>query len=76
MAGPAAEPEALGLPGILAAQTTNVLINGDFEDEPNWALGIDTDGSYTEMIEAQIPGWTIEPGHAAKGVGSGIQTLP
>ena len=52
-------------PAPLVAQTTNLLTNGDFENQPNWDLGIDGDGSYAEMVGDQIPGWTIESEHAA-----------
>lgn len=51
-------------PAVLVAQTTNLLINGDFENEPNWGHGVSYDGFYTALITNQIPGWTIEPDHA------------
>jgi hypothetical protein len=51
-------------PAILTAQTTNLLVNGDFENEPNWHNGVSQDNWYTALTANQIPGWTIEPGHA------------
>ncbi len=44
----------------------NLLVNGNFESEPNWgSTAIYYDGSATALTGAQIPGWTIAPGHAA-----------
>lgn len=47
--------------GIQAAE---LLVNGDFEDEPNWHNGVSQDNSSTAMTTNQIPGWTIESGCA------------
>lgn len=47
-----------------AQTTSNLLVNGDFESEPNWGHGVSSDGSYTALAGSQMPGWTIEPGHA------------
>ena len=54
----------LGYPQLASA---NLLTNGDFESEPNW--GVNTGGCYfdpncTALTGSQLPGWTIEPGHA------------
>jgi len=49
-------------PHLCAA--TNLLSNGDFEEEPNWNGGVSHDGGYTALISNQIPGWTIDPNHA------------
>ena len=46
------------------AAGANVLVNGGFESEPNFALGSQESGHYTVLTGTQIPGWTIEPNHA------------
>ena len=57
--------------GFLAgatAQAQNVLVNGDFENEPLYGLNTPVsaaNGGYTVMYLNAIPGWTIAPGHAA-----------
>ena len=43
---------------------TNLLSNGGFESQPNWGGGVSHDGGYTALTGSQMPGWTIEPGHA------------
>ena len=50
------------LPVTLTAQ--NLLVNGGFENEPNWGGGVSHDGGYTALIGNQLPGWTIEANHA------------
>ena len=40
-------------------------MNGGFENEPNFGNGVSGDGGYSALTGSQIPGWTIEPGHAA-----------
>lgn len=50
---------------VIAA--SNLLVNGDFENQPNW--GRNTGGCYVDLFcsdltGAQIPGWTIEQGSA------------
>jgi hypothetical protein len=45
----------------VAAQA-NLLVNGDFEDQPNF--GINGDGSYTRLEPGQLPGWTILANHS------------
>jgi len=51
---------------LLAMAASNLLVNGDFENEPNWGTtSIYYDGSATALIGSLIPGWTIAPGHAA-----------
>jgi hypothetical protein len=58
---------SLAAPGHASA---NVLINGDFENEPNWGASNGTgcgsggDTGCSALIGSQLPGWTIEPGHA------------
>ncbi|MBX3111216.1 MAG: PEP-CTERM sorting domain-containing protein [Fimbriimonadaceae bacterium] len=47
------------------ASATELVVNGGFEDQPNWNGGISHDGSYTAFTGADIPGWTIADGHAA-----------
>lgn len=51
--------------GLPAMADDNLLANGGFELMPNWNNGIGGDGAYTLFVESQIPGWTIEKGHAA-----------
>ena len=42
-----------------------MLSNGGFENEPNWNMGaVGNDVAYSAFITNQIPGWTIETGHA------------
>jgi len=48
---------------VPTAHAANILVNGDFENEPNWGAGVSSDGSYTLFIDNQIPGWTIKSGH-------------
>lgn len=43
---------------------TNLLVNGGFEDEPLWGHGVGRDGGFTAFIGNDVPGWTVEPGHA------------
>ncbi len=43
----------------------NLLINGGFEDMPNWGAGLGGDSGYTLFGGSSIPGWTIESGHGA-----------
>ncbi|MBS0515925.1 MAG: DUF642 domain-containing protein [Proteobacteria bacterium] len=60
------------LPGLSltpAAASANVLVNGDFENEPNWgasngtACGSGHDTKCSALSGSQLPGWTIAPGH-------------
>ena len=41
-----------------------VLVNGGFENEPNWAGGVSYDGGETALVGNELPGWTVQPGHA------------
>jgi hypothetical protein len=41
----------------------NLLVNGDFENQPNWGKGVDGDSGFTLLTGAAMPGWTIEAGH-------------
>jgi len=41
-----------------------LLVNGGFENEPNWAGGVSFDGGETALVGNELPGWTVEPGHA------------
>lgn len=45
------------------ASAAELLINGGFEVMPNWGMGFSGDTGYTGLTGAQLPGWTIEPGH-------------
>ena len=61
---------AAGISLLLIIASTNspadeVLVNGGFENEPNFGMGVSGDGGYSALTGSQIPGWTIEPGHAA-----------
>jgi hypothetical protein len=49
----------------ISTQAASVLINGDFEDEPNFGSGISNNPGYSEFTGNQIPGWTIAPNRAA-----------
>jgi hypothetical protein len=51
--------------GIGRVQAGNILVNGGFEDEPNYGMGVINGAGYSALTGSQIPGWTIEPGHAA-----------
>ena len=42
----------------------NVLVNGGFESEPNYGSGVVNGVGFSALTGSQIPGWTIEPGHA------------
>jgi hypothetical protein len=50
--------------------SANLLINGDLESQPNWGAGVGTgcgsggDPGCSALTGSQLPGWTIEPGHA------------
>lgn len=48
-----------------SVSSANILVNGGFEDMPNWNNGIGGDGAYTLFVGSSIPGWTIESGHGA-----------
>jgi autotransporter-associated beta strand protein len=43
---------------------SNVLVNGDFEDEPDWGKGIMNNSGMTALTGNELPGWTIETNHA------------
>ncbi len=46
--------------------SAGVIINGDFEMQPNFGSGTVINGAgYSGMTGLQIPGWTIKSGHAA-----------
>jgi hypothetical protein len=56
----------VGLIQATASATTlapNLLINGDFENQPNWGNGASGDSGFTLLTGAAMPGWTIEAGH-------------
>lgn len=42
----------------------NILLNGGFESEPNYGSGVVNGVGFSALTGSQIPGWTIEPGHA------------
>lgn len=64
---------ALALVGVALVASpvasANLLVNGDFENEPNWgasngtACGSSGDTGCSALAGSQLPGWTIEPGH-------------
>jgi hypothetical protein len=41
-----------------------VLVNGGFDSEPNYGSGVVNGVGFSALTGSQIPGWTIEPGHA------------
>jgi hypothetical protein len=44
--------------------SANILVNGDFESQPNWSAANTGDPGFSLMTGTQMPGWVIEPGHA------------
>ncbi len=48
----------------LLAPAQTILVNGGFESQPNFGAGLSNDAGYSALTGSQIPGWTIEPGHA------------
>jgi len=42
----------------------NVLVNGGFDSEPSYGSGVVNGVGFSALTGSQIPGWTIEPGHA------------
>ena len=52
---------SIGCPSIASA---NLLVNGGFDSEPNYGLGVVGGVGFSALTGSQIPGWTIEPGHA------------
>jgi hypothetical protein len=42
----------------------NLLVNGGFDSEPNYGSGVVNGVGFSALTGSQIPGWTIEPGHA------------
>jgi hypothetical protein len=55
---------------VVPVASANLLVNGNFESEPNWGAGVGTgcgaggDTGCSALTGTQLPGWTIEPGHA------------
>ena len=55
---------------ISPVASANLLVNGDLENEPNWGASNGTgcgsggDTGCSALTGSQLPGWTIEPGHA------------
>lgn len=49
--------------GALPAHA-NVLVNGGFDSEPNYGSGVVNGVGFSALTGSQIPGWTIEAGHA------------
>ena len=52
---------SIGCPSIASA---NLLVNGGFDSEPNYGSGVVNGVGFSALTGSQIPGWTIEPGHA------------
>ncbi|MBK8018417.1 MAG: DUF642 domain-containing protein [Betaproteobacteria bacterium] len=46
------------------AAADNLLVNGDFESPLDWTSGVSYNAGYSAFVGSQIPGWTIESGHA------------
>lgn len=55
---------ALLLCNAVAGHSENLLVNGNFESPLNWTAGISYNSGYSAFTGSQIPGWTIEDGHA------------
>ncbi|MBL8060021.1 MAG: DUF642 domain-containing protein [Chthonomonas sp.] len=47
-----------------SVRATELLVNGDFESQPNYGSGVAGDSGFSALTGSQIPGWTVEPGHA------------
>lgn len=43
----------------------SLIANGGFESQPNFGSGVSGDPGYSALTGSQVPGWTIEAGHAA-----------
>src|SRR4051794_5523510 len=52
---------SIGFPQIASA---NLLVNGGFDSEPNYGAGVVNGVGFSALTGSQIPGWTVEPGHA------------
>jgi Protein of unknown function (DUF642) len=52
---------SIGCPTIASA---NLLVNGGFDSEPSYGSGVVNGAGFSALTGSQIPGWTIEPGHA------------
>ena len=52
---------SIGCPQIASA---NLLVNGGFDSEPNYGSGVVNGVGFSALTGSQIPGWTVEPGHA------------
>src|SRR3569833_183686 len=44
--------------------SANLLVNGGFDSEPNYGSGVVNGVGFSALTGSQIPGWTIEAGHA------------
>lgn len=44
--------------------SASLIVNGGFEDQPNWGNGVLGDSGFTALTGSQIPGWSIVSGHA------------
>ena len=55
----------VGLAAISTVAHAELLTNGDFENMPNFGSGVAGDSGFSALTGTQIPGWTIEAGHAA-----------
>jgi len=49
---------------VPAANAAVLVVNGDFESEPNFGAGFANDSGFSAFTGSQVPGWTITPGHA------------
>ena len=50
--------------GCSSIASANLLVNGGFDSEPNYGSGVVNGVGFSALTGSQIPGWTIEPGHA------------
>jgi hypothetical protein len=50
----------IGLLALSTAGAANLLVNGDFENEPNFGSGFANDAGFSAFTGTQIPGWIID----------------
>lgn len=65
----------LGLAAIANVAHAELLTNGDFENMPNFGSGTLNGSGYSAFTGTQIPGWTVEAGHAATVHNTSLPTI-
>ncbi|MBS1705680.1 MAG: PEP-CTERM sorting domain-containing protein [Armatimonadetes bacterium] len=48
-----------------SAANANLIVNGGFENQPNWDSALQGDSGYRLFSGSMIPGWTLEADHGA-----------